>query len=149
MARGYVLIHRSIFDLDIWNTKPYDKAHAWVDLILLADHEDSEDKRYKRGCVYRGKQWLSIRWGWSVGKVTRFLNNLEELGMVTQCSRQGGKQNGNILTIVNYDKFQIRRKQSDMRNDMRNDMPTNKYKEEPTSNSALPTAADVLYGGYT
>lgn len=141
MAKGWVLIHRSIFNNELWDEKPFDKARAWIDLILLANHENSLDQRYKKGTVYFGKENLSVRWGWSRNKVTRFLDALEEKGMVKQYRTQGGTHNGTLITIVNYGKYQNRGTHNGTQNESQNETPSKKYKED---NSALPTAAEVL-----
>ena len=42
MAKGWISIHRKIQDSEIWNSsEPFDKRSAWIDLLLLANHEDN------------------------------------------------------------------------------------------------------------
>ena len=60
----------------------------------------------KRGNVYRSKLWLADRWGWSRGKVDRFLNILEKENMIQENRVRIGTVNGTVITIVNYGKFQ-------------------------------------------
>ena len=64
MAGGWIKLHRSIQDNELWLSEPFTKAQAWIDLLLLADSENNG--KYKRGNVYRGKKWLAERWGWSM-----------------------------------------------------------------------------------
>ena len=40
MQQGWISIHRKIRECFIWNEEPYDKAHAWIDLLLRANHDD-------------------------------------------------------------------------------------------------------------
>ena len=112
MERGYIKLWRCIKDNPFWDDKPFDRGRAWVDLLLIANHERT--CLWKRGVkiiVERGQvgwseRQLSERWGWSRGKVRRFLNDLKnELQIVPQ----NGPQNLNVtslITIVNYDKYQ-------------------------------------------
>lgn len=146
MAKGWIKVHRTICENELWLSEPFTKAQAWVDLLLLADHENDETGRYRKGTVYRGKEFLSKRWKWSRNKVTRFYDYLEKKGMITQYKTQGGTHNGTLVTIVNYDKYQKRNTQYDTQCDAQNDTPTINKEED---NSALPKAADILYGGFS
>lgn len=110
MAEGWIKLHRSIQESWIWNDEPFTKGQAWVDLILLANHEDKkvpfkgEIVICKRGTVNRSVMSLAERWKWSRKKVSNFLKILEFDGMVTtKCTTKG-----TTITLVNYDKFQIR-----------------------------------------
>lgn len=42
MSYGWISIHRKIQDNLIWNDKPFNRGAAWVDLLLLANHEDKK-----------------------------------------------------------------------------------------------------------
>lgn len=106
--KGYVKIYRDIRDHDIWQEKPFDRARAWIDLIMMVNHEDRQvlfDGKFVP--VYRGMCVTSIRrlaerWGWSQGKTSRFLNELE-----TQCMiRQERNAKRSTVSIVNYDIYQ-------------------------------------------
>jgi hypothetical protein len=109
---AFIKIDREIFSHWIWNEKPFSRAQAWIDLIGLANHE-TKDFMHKgvlvhgqRGNVYRSKLWLADRWGWSRGKVDRFLNILEKENMIQENRVRIGTVNGTVITIVNYGKFQ-------------------------------------------
>ena len=112
---GWVKLDRQIFDHWLWQEKPFSVGQAWVDLILLASYEDGvqyyrgELYERKRGEVCASLKWLGERWGWSIGKVSRFLNVLQKDKMVTQ------KRNahGTTLSIENYTLFQDRRNQNE------------------------------------
>lgn len=118
---GWVKLDRQIFDHWIWQEKPFSVGQAWVDLILLASYEDGvqyyrgELFERKRGEVCASLKWLSDRWGWSIGKVSRFLNVLQKDKMVTQ------KRNahGTTLSIENYTLFQDRRNQNETQTENR------------------------------
>ena len=106
---GWIKIDRGIMDNWIWQKEPFDKAHAWIDLLLLANYEDrkttckGEVITCKRGDVNFSISYLANRWKWNRRTVRLFLKCLESDQMVsvkctTHCT---------TITIVNYDKFQL------------------------------------------
>lgn len=106
---GWIKLHRKVLDCFIWQDKPYDKARAWIDLLLLAMHHDKKvmDKGnvsvIKRGSYFTSRIKLADRWGWSIKKVDAYLNMLEKENMVTTVKTE----KGTAITIVNYDNYQI------------------------------------------
>ena len=74
---------------------------------MLANHTDSKavlrGRVYavRRGQVFRSKLVLGERWGWSRGRVNRFLTLLEKNEMINQ---QTG-QHATFITLLNYDRF--------------------------------------------
>lgn len=101
-------IHRMILDHWVWKDKPFAMGQVWVDLILLANHTDSKAVlrgrvyEVRRGQVFRSKLVLGERWGWSRGRVGRFLKLLENNEMISQ---QTG-QHATFITLLNYDRLQ-------------------------------------------
>lgn len=108
MIRGWVRIDRKIFDSWIWKDKPFSKGQAWIDLIMLASHEDkkfllgNELIHIKRGEFITSEVKLSDRWGWSRTKVRDFLKLLESDKMLVK--KSDNKKTS--LTIVNYSAYQ-------------------------------------------
>lgn len=108
MKKGYIKLDRRILENMLWLEKPFDYAHAWTDLLLLANHKDIDVIRRgqlmhrKRGDVDTSIGYLSERWGWSKNKVRNFLGILEGTGMCTV----KGTPYGTTLTIENYSKYQ-------------------------------------------
>lgn len=105
---GWVTINRSLMDNWLWKDKPFSKGQAWIDLIMLCNHED---KKVPHGnkiiTVKRGQHLTSLvkladRWGWDRNKVSRFLNVLESDSMLNQ--KRTSKDT--TVTLVNYDKYQ-------------------------------------------
>lgn len=89
MAYGWISIHRKIQQSDIWLDKePFDKRSAWIDLIMMANHEDRQvlfDGKFievKRGEKITSLRMLSEKWKWSRNKVKRFLKLLESGSMI-------------------------------------------------------------------
>lgn len=145
MAKGWIRLHRSIQDNPLWLSEPFTKAQAWVDLLLLADHENVDN--YKKGCVYKSVSFLAERWQWSRGKVRRYLEHLESQQMIHRTVHQ----NGHTLTIVKYGFYQggepAKRTQNRPHNDTANVPHT--INKEIIDYNALPTASEIIYGGYT
>ena len=106
--KGWIKLHRSIMDNDLYMQKPFSRGQAWVDLLLLAEHKTQKKfwrgnlTEFRRGDVCLSILKLSERWGWSRNKVRHFLGQLEELEMV----HLNGHQNRTVITIVKYDDFQ-------------------------------------------
>lgn len=104
MSKGWIHLHRSIQDCWLWQIKPFDKARAWVDLLLFANHDDR--KIYDGGkpiIVQRGQYLTSIekltdRWGWTRNKTKRFLATLEaDEKLTTERTNRW-----TLVTILNY-----------------------------------------------
>jgi len=111
---GWIKLHRQISDNPLWTCEKFTRGQAWIDLIMLANHKDSFF--YKRGVkvnIERGQVgWsslaLSERWKWSRSKVKKFLNDLEKEHQIVQ-QKSNVTQ---IVTLLNYDKFQQKEQQT-------------------------------------
>ena len=85
--KGYIRLYRDIREHWIWQDSEYVKA--WIDLIMMMNHTDTQvlfDKKLitiKRGSKITSIRKLAERWGWSRGRVKRFLDILEADHMVT------------------------------------------------------------------
>ena len=111
----------------MWEDKPFAHGQAWIDLIMLANYEDTK-MPYKgeiitceRGTVNLSISYLANRWGWSRHKTRDFLNLLESDGMVTV----NATTNRTTITLENYSFY--------------NDVPTTKGQRgdsDKTSNSS-------------
>lgn len=108
MGKGYIKLDRSMMDNWMWQEKPFSRAQAWIDLLLLASFKDSKEmyrgelKERKRGEVHCSFLYLADRWGWSRGKVNRFMAILKQDNMVTINSTT----HDTTITIENYAKYQ-------------------------------------------
>lgn len=111
--KGWIVLSRSLLDSAIWNTdEPHNDKSAWIDLLLMVNHEDGqvitrkgEVIKVPRGSTFTSIRNLAERWGWSQGKVLRYIKTLTEAQMITHI----GRTNGTLLSLVNYDNFQGRR----------------------------------------
>lgn len=103
---GWIAIDRKIRDHWIW--KDPEQLRAWIDIIMMANHEqgkvqiDSQIIEVKRGQRWTSEVKLAERFGWSRKRVKKFLNMLQSDGMILQeCTNKG-----TMLTIVNYGLYQ-------------------------------------------
>lgn len=108
MAYGWISIHRKIQDNIIWNDKPFSRGQAWIDLIMLANHENKKIifngsmVEIKRGEKITSLRKLSERWGWSRGKTKKFLNLLKDENMIEFKT----DHQKTTYKIVNYNVYQ-------------------------------------------
>lgn len=106
MAEGWISLYRSLLDNWVWQRQDY--GYAWVDLLLLANHEDvkgvyrGEVVTYERGTVSRSIASLAERWHWSRTKTRNFLKALESDGMISLKKTP----NRTVISLVNYSDFQ-------------------------------------------
>lgn len=109
ISKGYIYLFRSIWDNPFFNNaERFDTRSAWLWLLTHANH--TEKSIMIRGTVYRiqrGQLFTSIRnlskvWGWDKDTVVRTLKSMENEEMITRTRTQ----NGTLLTIRNYSKYQ-------------------------------------------
>ena len=105
---GWISLHRKIQENDLWLCEPFTRGQAWIDLLLLANHESGYFYKrgvkidLKRGQVGWSELALSNRWKWSRNKVRKFLSELEKEQQIKQQKTNVTQ----ILTLINYDKYQ-------------------------------------------
>lgn len=114
---GWVKLHRSLLDSDLWLSEPFTKGQAWADLFGLANHSDNSiwirgiEVKIKRGWIAWSEVSLAKRWKWSRGKVRRFLKWLKTEQQIEQ-------QNNNLTTLINIRNYNLYQS-----NDTPNDTP--------------------------
>ena len=107
-AHGWIKLHRSMFDNELWMAEPFTKAQAWIDLIGHTNHKPGStwirgiEVKIERGQLAWSELTMAKRWQWSRNKVRRYLKLLEKKGMAIQ---QTNKVTS-ILTICNYERYQ-------------------------------------------
>jgi len=105
---GWIKLHRKIQEHWIWQDKPFDKRSAWVDILLMANHEENkfvlgnELVEVERGSFITSELKLMERWGWSKSKVRNFLSLLQNDGMINKKT----DRKKTTITIVNYSDYQ-------------------------------------------
>lgn len=103
--RGFVTLDRDLLDSAIWNiNKAFDDRSAWIDLILLVNHEDREIFiNGKPMIIHAGQRWTSMtklasRWGWNRARVKRYFRMLEMSQMITT----NVTTHGILITLTNW-----------------------------------------------
>jgi len=121
MLEGWVKLYRTLTENDLWLEKPFSKGQAWVDLLLITNHKKGIVK-IKNGLTFpvkRGECGYSIlgladRWGWSRGKVDRFLLSLKDEKMIsitdiktdTKTSSKMDTLNRSVIKVIQYEEYQ-------------------------------------------
>lgn len=111
--KGWISLHRKITDNPMWVSKePFDRRSAWIDLLLIVNHEErviqlrnGEYVTVGVGQCFTSLDHLAKRWNWSRNRVDRYLKQLSGQGMCTR----SGTPSGTLLTIVNYSFYQFGR----------------------------------------
>lgn len=124
-AQGWIKLHRSIIDNWVWDCE-FSYGQAWIDLLMKACHKPNKLMikgqmiSLERGQQARSEVTLAKEWRWSRGKVRRFLARLEDDSMIVH-------QTDNltsIISICNYDSFQLRGTADDTADDTANGQQT-------------------------
>jgi len=108
LNKGWVSIYRELADKPIWLTEPFTRGQAWIDLIILANHQEGYIRvrgnkvELKRGQLGWSQHTLSLRWKWSRSKVKRFLIELEDDGNIELQKNTVTT----IISLVNYNFYQ-------------------------------------------
>ena len=108
-GKGYIKLYRDIRSHWIWSDPDY--LRAWVDLLMMVNHEDKQilfNKKLitvKRGSRITSIRKLAERWGWSRGRVARFLDMLEQDHMIA--TRRTTQKT--LINVINYGFYQCMR----------------------------------------
>ena len=108
MLQGWISVHRQIQEHWLWAEKPFSKGQAWIDMLLLANHEDkkflhgSNLVEVMAGSFITSEVKLAERWGWSRKKVHAFLEVLVQDKMID--TKRDNK--GTAIFLLNYGNFQ-------------------------------------------
>jgi len=107
---GYLKLYRKTVDSDFWvDPDPFSLRDAFIHVLLAANWREGISRRNGHKVVINRGQWLtSIRklmetFHWSKNRVYRWLKTMRDYEMLE--SENLGF--GTLLTVVNYDKYQI------------------------------------------
>lgn len=152
MNEGWILIHRKLQESQIWSSnEPFDMRSAWIDLLMLANHDnatiifDGQPLEIKRGQYLTSVRKLSLRWGWGNEKTLKYLRLLENLQMI----KKNSNKRRTLLTIENYDVYQntpnTNRTQTEQRPNTDQAQTINVKNEKENNNKRFvkPTADEV------
>lgn len=105
---GWIKVYRKIEDCPFWFEERFTYGQAWIDLLLMANHRskrilfDATWIEIQQGQILTSIRKLATRWGWSVKRTMRFLDNLAADNMVIRESNT----KRTLITIVNYSVYQ-------------------------------------------
>lgn len=111
---GYIKISRKLYaTCPFWNERrEFSRHEAWEDMIQMAawrDHERAVGAgvaKLERGELLASVRFLSERWLWSKGKVSRFIRTLQNMNRIERSNRG---TSGDTYRIMKYDTYQFRR----------------------------------------
>lgn len=132
--QGWIALHRKTLDNPLWETEPFTRGQAWIDLLLLANHKEGKiivrDNviTVERGQVGWSQKRLATRWKWSRTKVRNFLKYLENEQQIIQHKNYVSS----LITIVNYNKYQSKGQQTGQQE---NSKKTARRQQEDTNNN--------------
>ena len=108
MLDGYIKLHRKVLSNEMFLEVPFDRWRAFEFLMLNARYKPTDvmvkgkSIHLDVGQLISGEDALASKWGWSRGKVRRFLEQLESLNMI----QRTGTPYGTVITIENYATYQ-------------------------------------------
>ena len=119
---GYINLHRAIREHPYWSDP--DRLRAWIDILLMAAWKPhrrmigTSQESVGRGELVASERFLADRWGWSRGKVRRWIAGAVENGELRRVREvsAGRYQNrptneptdGTVYLVVKYDTYQTR-----------------------------------------
>lgn len=128
---GWIKLYREI--TEHWIFQDAEKFKWWIDLLIMASHEDYKTLSkgnlidLKRGQLLVSLSFLSARWGRSKEKVLNFLKLLESDNMILRNS----DRKSTTITICNYESYQF--------------TPTATPTTEPTNNRPMSDQCPTKY----
>lgn len=116
---GYVAMSRNWHGHDLFEGDEFSRRDAWSWMIAQAAWKPTTTRikgskvELQRGDLCFSQRFLAEKWGWSKSRVDRFISLLRDEGMIETRSKIGptadhaAGQGQSIITICNYDKYQI------------------------------------------
>lgn len=135
--KGYIKLYRSFFDNKIWQAdQTFSEREAWIDLIQSARFEASPitsrigcyEVTWERGQYPASNRFLMKKWKRSEQWVKSFIGKLKRNGMITTDNTQGV----NVITLVNYEKYNGTDEKESETNKGSNNSPNNSLSNSPT-----------------
>jgi hypothetical protein len=122
MRLGFIKLARQLQEHAIWLGERFTRGQAWVDLLMLAQFTSYELRirgnsvPLERGQIGHSKAYLAGRWKWDRKTVQKYLDDLENDGMITQQKTRVVT----VITIVNYSTWQDREDDDDANDGQQN-----------------------------
>lgn len=124
--QGWIKVHRKVTEHWLYSAEPYDKFHAWMDLLLLCNRSpakmmiDGKLMDVDSGELVTSIRFLCDRWKWSNTKVKRYLDTLQSDGMLSVKSDSKKTR----LRVLHYAKYQAYANAKTTQKRRRNDTET-------------------------
>ena len=122
-SRGYIAVNRSLFDDPSFVAEPFTELHAYLWLISEAAWQPRTVRcgralvHLERGQLAYATRFLAAKFSWSEARVRRFLKRLSKrsAGVHEDDARIDtlGMREATLITILNYDTFQLSRRNAD------------------------------------
>lgn len=140
MDKGWISIHRKLNNNELWKSSdPFDKRSAWIDLLMMANYEQSTEvldgkrRDILPGQILTSISALSRRWRWSRKKVRSYLGQMG----YRQMTILEGHTRYCLITIVNWDFYQHQNKRKGHTKGTDKGTPISIYKQKETNKSGL------------
>jgi hypothetical protein len=122
-SRGYVALDRSLFDNPMFASEPFTEFHAFLWMAAEAAWQPRTVRcgralvPLQRGQLAYATRFLAGKFRWSEARVRRFLKRLSQRSAGLHESDAlidtVGMRDATLITILNYDAFQLSRRASD------------------------------------
>lgn len=105
---GFYLMHRGWRDNPVFKDEPCSEREAWLWMIEEAAYQDRRKRvgstivTVRRGQIATSTRFVADAWGWTHSKARRFLERLENEGMIGTATDTGVT----VITLCNYERFQ-------------------------------------------
>jgi hypothetical protein len=106
--RGYIRFYRSIFEHQLFRPEPFTEREAWTWLLCTAAWKPRRQRlgehlvELDRGELVGALRFLAEKWGWSRGKVERYLIRLKNDAMIETRTETGIT----VVRVCNYGIYQ-------------------------------------------
>lgn len=137
--RGYIAVQRSVWDHPLFPDEPMSKREAWLWLLNEAAWRECRVKTangpvtLQRGQLTFSLRFMAQKFKWSINKVRRFLECLQNEYMVGLEIGTDANTAQSVITICNYNKYQNGSAQTDTATetqaDTASDTPTDTKKK--------------------
>ena len=117
--KNWFKVSRNIFESKMWNEKPFDRSHAWLDMVGNANYKDGtifirgNEVEIKRGQLAWSIRFMSDRWGHTQKWIEKFLKSLKRDTQITIQKTYPIS----LISIINYEKYQSETRKRDTQRD--------------------------------
>ena len=111
MSSGWVKIHRSLLNDDLWQGEVFTEGQAYLYLIIKANYQNSEfpiedGKKIvvKKGEIFTSQQKLADSFNWDRSRLRRYLRKMKKAGKIDMQTKY---KKYTIIKLLNYEKYQV------------------------------------------